>query len=82
MIVEAMKNSMHLAAAVLNVSALVQISYILNFEWIHRYNDKVATNQMKQIFYLCTFDQCMCEIILHILREWSAVPYSYHCSNV
>ena len=38
-----MKNSMHLAAAVLNVSALVQISYILNFDWIHRYNDKVAT---------------------------------------
>ena len=41
-LVEVLKISLHLAVAVFNFSIIIQISYILNFEWVTRFDDKVS----------------------------------------
>ena len=41
-LVEIMKMTCQLNLAVLNVSCLLQFSVIMNFDWVHRYGDKVS----------------------------------------
>ena len=41
-LVEVLKISLHLAVAVFNFSIIIQISYILNFEWVTQFDDKVS----------------------------------------
>ena len=40
-VVEIMKISFQLNIAVMNVSCLLQFSVIMNFDWVHRYGEKV-----------------------------------------
>ena len=40
-IVEMMKSSLHLSFAIFNISTFVQMSLILNYEWVFKKNDKV-----------------------------------------
>ena len=50
-LVEVLKISLHLAVAVFNFSMITQISYILNFEWVTRYDDKVRINKGRSITF-------------------------------
>ena len=63
--VEFMKNSLHLAAALFNVSTITQISILLDLEWVHKYGDKVN----------CTITLCNFDIIL------IAANYYYFSGN-
>ena len=39
--VELLKNCLHLSFAIFNISTFIQISMILNFEWVYQKTDKV-----------------------------------------
>ena len=52
-IVEMMKSSLHLSFAIFNISTFVQMSLILNYEWVFKKNDKVfMSKKMLQIIAL------------------------------
>lgn len=48
-IVEMLKNCLHLSFAIFNISTFIQISMILNYEWVFLRDDKVLINL--QIIY-------------------------------
>ena len=49
-VVETMKNFLHLSIAFFNVSMIIQTSFILNHEWVHKYTDEVSTIYTTLIF--------------------------------
>ena len=46
--VEFMKHSLHFGAAIANISAILQISIIFNFEWVHKTDDKVLSSKLNR----------------------------------
>ena len=50
-IVESMKNFLHLSIAFFNVSMIIQTSFILNHEWVHKYTDEVSTTYSTFILF-------------------------------
>ena len=40
-LIELMKNFLHFAVSIFNVSIIIQVSFILNLEWVQNYEDQV-----------------------------------------
>ena len=69
--VELMKQSLHFGAAIANVSAILQISIIFNFEWVHKTEDKVSNLSVNTYSYF----------YYAIFRKFFSLLSLYHCCS-